>query len=301
MSEPSVQQPNDPYAETEVDLRSVWHRIRRYWWLPVGGAILGAIVGVLVAASSGGSYSAAALLYLGQPFTPAGGGQIQSLATNPRTVAEIVRSEAAIGKAADAAGVAPGRLHGNISSRAIIQAGQPRNTSALVEIKVVAATRAKAAAAANSLAKTVVAQTCDYVCPKVALLEDQIASSTSELNDIDARIRRANGQLALVQASGTLSDTDKLIAVTTLNNTLSFNEQRRGTVQTELFQNQQLLSLARNVEQSRVVQEAVGRSEVATSRRTAGAIGALIGLLVGALVACVAEPLVARRRSRTAT
>ena len=51
----------------------------------------------------------------------------------------------------------------------------------------------------------------------------------------------------------TISSTDKLIAISTFNNTISFSEQRRGTVQQELFQNQQLLSLAaeRRAEQDR--------------------------------------------------
>ena len=57
----------------------------------------------------------------------------------------------------------------------------------------------------------------------------------------------------------TISSTDKLIAVNTYNNTISFSEQRRGTVQQELFQNQQLLSLAENVEKSKIV--TAGRRE----------------------------------------
>ena len=51
-----------------------------------------------------------------------------------------------------------------------------------------------------------------------------------------------------------ISSTDKLIVISSLNNTISFSEQRRGTVQQELFQNQQLLSLAENVEKSKIVQ-----------------------------------------------
>jgi uncharacterized protein involved in exopolysaccharide biosynthesis len=301
MSQPSVPPDAEFDAETEVDLRSLWQRVRARWWLPVAGVVIGAILGVLVATGGGSSYSAAAIIYLGQPFTPSGGGQIQSLATNPRTANEIVHSEAAIRAAAAASGLRPSALRGNVSTRPIVQAGQPRNTSALVEVKVLASNRTKAAEAANSLSQTVIKQVSTYVTAKIALLEEQIGSSTNELAEIDARVRLANAQLALVQRSQTLSDTEKLIAVTNLNNTLSFSEQRRGTVQQELFQNQQLLSLARNVEESRVVQEAVGKSETATSRRNAAAIGALIGLLLGVLAAYLADPILARRNSSPAT
>ncbi len=98
----------------------------------------------------------------------------------------------------------------------------------------------------------------------------------------------------------TISSTDKLIAISTYNNTISFSEQRRGTVQQELFQNQQLLSLAENVEKSKIVQPAVASKTTATSRRNAALIGALIGLLLGALAAAVADPFLQRRAARSA-
>ena len=59
------------------------------------------------------STEAESLIYLGQPFTPAGGGQLQSLQTNPKTVSEIVRSEAGDQDrrrgSGHAAGAAPGQ------------------------------------------------------------------------------------------------------------------------------------------------------------------------------------------------
>ena len=58
--------------------------------------MLGAVVGLALALSGGSVWRAESIVYLGQPFAPLGGGQIQSLATNPRTVGEIVRSEAVV-------------------------------------------------------------------------------------------------------------------------------------------------------------------------------------------------------------
>jgi len=40
-------------AEREVDLESAWSRITARWWLPVGGLVLGAILGVLISVGSG--------------------------------------------------------------------------------------------------------------------------------------------------------------------------------------------------------------------------------------------------------
>ena len=116
----------DPDAEREVDLRSAWSRLAARWWLPVGGLVVGAILGVLVSIGSAQVYKAETLLYLGQPFTPGGGGQIQSLATNPKTVSETIRSEAALDAAAKAAGMRRAQLRGNVTSSTVTAAGQPK-------------------------------------------------------------------------------------------------------------------------------------------------------------------------------
>src|SRR5499426_810955 len=91
--------------EQEVDLSSGWKRLKARWWLPVGGLVVGAVIGIALALSGGTVWRAQTIVYLGQPFAPLGGGQIQSLATNPRTVSEIVRSESAIEAASQASGI----------------------------------------------------------------------------------------------------------------------------------------------------------------------------------------------------
>jgi hypothetical protein len=290
----------DPDAEREVDLRSALTRITARWYLPVAGLLIGAILGVLASVGGGDVFRARTLLYLGQPFTTSGGGQIQSLATNPKTVSQIIRSEAALRAASEASGLTLGQLRGKVTSAAVVSAGQARNVSPLVEITVDAEAGRKAEKAANSLADTVIGVVSTYVDQKIALLNKQIASSRAELTDIDARISNAVAQQQAVINDKTISSTDKLIAISTSNNTISFSEQRRGTVQQELFQNQQLLSLAVNVEKSHVVQAAVAGKTTATSRRNAALIGALIGLLLGALGAAVADPFLQRRAARSA-
>src|SRR4029079_9897720 len=125
------------------------------WWLPGGGLVLGAILGVLVSIGSGDVYKAEALIYLGQPFTPSGGGQIQRLQKNPKTVSEILRSEAATQTAAAAPRTSPAGLRGNVTSTPVVQAGQvARNFTPLVQIAVRAPTRVKAEKAATSYTGT---------------------------------------------------------------------------------------------------------------------------------------------------
>ncbi len=288
-------------AEREVDLRSAWERITARWWLPVGGLVLGAILGVLVSVGSGDVYKAEALIYLGQPFTPAGGGQLQSLQTNPKTVSEIVRSEAAIKTAATAAGMRPAQLRGNVTSTAVVQPGQvARNFTPLVQIEVRGPTKAKAEKASNSFANTVVGQVVPYITQKMKLLDAQIANDEQQLTEIATRIDAANEQQRIASADKSLSLAEKLLVSTNSNATVNAAEQRRGTVLQDLNSARQLHSLAENVELSRVVQPAVAVRASATSRRNAAVVGALAGLLLGALAAVVADPWLRRRSTAAA-
>jgi hypothetical protein len=284
-------------AEDEVDLRSAWRRVSARWWLPLAGVVLGAALGVLVSVGGGEVYRAETLLYLGQPFTPQGGGQIQTLQTNPRTVSQIIRSETALKKAAADSDLRVGQLRGNVSSQAIIQVGQARNVSPLVEISVEAPAAAKAERAADSLAASVIRQASSYVDRKIELLERQVAAAEEELERIDARTEQAQGQLQSILRNQSIPLAERLLVSTNLNSTIGFAEQRRATVQTELYANQQLLSLARNVEKSDIVQRASASRETATSRRNAAVIGGLIGLLIGVLAAYLADPVLTRRNA----
>jgi uncharacterized protein involved in exopolysaccharide biosynthesis len=285
-------------AEREVDLRSSWDRITARWWLPLGGLVLGAILGVLVSVGSGDVYRAEALIYLGQPFTSAGGGQLQSLQTNPKTVSEIVRSEAAIKAAANAAGMRPAQLRGNVTSTAVVQPGQvARNFTPLVEIQVRGPTRVKAEKAANSMANTVVTQVVPYVDEKIDLLEKQVGDGQRQLRDIAARIAAAQNQQDLAFGDDSLSLAEKLLISTNSNATINAAEQRRGEVLQELNIAQGLLAQAEHVELSRVVQPAAAVRTSATSRRNAAAVGALAGLLLGALAAIIADPWLRRRNA----
>ena len=291
----------DPDAEREVDLRSAWSRIAARWWLPVGGLVVGAILGVLVSLGSSQVYKAQTLLYLGQPFTPGGAGQIQSLATNPRTVSETIRSEVALEKAARAADMRLGQLRGNVTSSIVTTAGQPKNLSPLVTIQVLAPTRAKASKAADSLAASVIAQVSPYVLEKIRELEQQIANNQRQLAEVDRRIAIATQQQNLALAPDSpLSLTEKLLVSTNSNATINSAEGRRASIQSDLTSARQLLSLAENVERSRIVLPAAAQKASATSRRNAVAVGGLIGLLLGGLAAIVADPWIQRRSAASA-
>ena len=137
------------------------------WWLPLVGALVGAFIGLLLAVSGGSVWRAQTIVYLGQPFAPLGGGQIQSLATNPRTVGEIIRSQATLEAASKASGIPVSRLRSSISTKELVAVGQARGINPLMEIAVKGSGRARTELAADVLARRVTDNVSLYVKQKV--------------------------------------------------------------------------------------------------------------------------------------
>ena len=289
-----VSTPVDPDAEREVDLRSVWERIAARWWLPVLGTVLGLVIGFALALGGGKVYEAETLIQMGQPFSPNGGAPVASFITNGRAVAEIIRSEAALEKAAKASGLTVRALRGNVAS-AIVGASGPgaRPTGApLVTIKVVAAQPLKAEKAADALAAEVIDRTAaQYVDTKIKAFNDQLESIQEQLNTLVPRIA------ALEQAvtDDELGALDKLVLVSSLDNA----QARRGQLLDLQSDVQQQLALAENVEKTAVIEPAAAVKTTARSGRNGALIGGLIGLLLGCAAALVADPFLTRR-ARTA-
>ena len=282
-----------PPEEREVDLARWRAAVGARWWLPVGGAVAGAIVGALLALGGSDVYKAQALLSLGQPFSPNGTAPIQSYATNPRAVSEIVRSESAVKQAARAAGIGPGPLRGHVSVGTVgtaTGAGAARAGAPLVTITVQLHDAHRAELAANELARIVKARTTQkYVGTKIATFETQLESIDVQLQSIAQRISVFNAEINKAGLTGF----EKLVLVSQIDNA----EQRRGQLLQQQLQAQQQLALARNVESAQIVQQAAAVKSTARSRRNSILVGALIGLILGAIAAIVADSRAPRART----
>jgi len=186
-------------AEQEVDLTDVRRRLAERWWLPAGGLALGIVLGLVLSFGGGQVYKAEATVYLGQPFSPNGNAPVQSLATNPRTVGQIVRSEYALKRAARAAGVGVGVLRGKVSTATVAApAGQAKvGGSQLVVIGVQGRKPKRTEDAANELAKIVIDApgVSGYVRTKIAAFETQLASEQTQLNSLVPRVNALNAAL----------------------------------------------------------------------------------------------------------
>jgi gas vesicle protein len=283
--------------EQEVDLSSGWERLKLRWWLPVGGLLVGALLGLVLALASGSVSRAETTVYLGQPFAPLGGGQIQSLATNPRTVEEIVRSNAVLRDVSRKTRIPVRKLRASISTREIRDPGQLRGVNPLFEIAVKGdAPPGQIEEAADALAQHVVQDVSSYVEEKVKLLEQQIEVAQSQLKAVERRIQAAQEQQTAILSDQSIPLDQRLILSLNLNSTITTADARRTALQDDLYESQQYLTLADNVEKSRVVEPAAAEKTTARSSRTSLLVGALLGLLVGTVAALVAEPVMARRR-----
>lgn len=290
-------------AEREVDVRGWWEAVKRRWWLPVLGLALGLAVGYALALGGGEVYRAEATLYLGQPFSPNGGAPVPGLATNPSTVNEIVRSEAVLQRVAERSGMDLGKLRGNVSSRQVSPPAGRRvvaGTTPLIEVAVTGQNARVTARAANLLADEVVADVSPYVDDKIAALEERIAADERELAESERRLDLAQTELNRVLRDSSISTTDRLVLVTNFNATIGSLVERRGLVTQDLLEAKQALSLAENVEQPSVVEEAASRKTTARSVGRSLVVGGLIGLILGLLAAILWEPAERRFRLRTA-
>ena len=286
--------------EQEVDLSSAWQRLKLRWWLPVGGLVVGAVIGIALAVAGGSVWRAQTIVYLGQPFAPLGGGQIQSLATNPRTVGEIIRSEAALKRASEVSGIPVSRLRSAISTKELVAAGQLRGINPLMEITVKGSGKRKVELAAQALSLRVTQRVSAYVTEKVGQLQRTIDVSEGQLAAVEARIETAQRQQAQLNADPSIPLDQKLLLNLNLNSVITTADARRTALQDDLSEAQQLLNLAENVEKSRIVEPAAASKTTARSSRTSLLVGALIGLIIGAIAALVFDPIARRRRGTDA-
>ena len=277
-------------AEREVDLRRHWETITTHWWLPLAGLAVGLVIGYLISLGGAQVFKAKAVVYLGQPLSQ-GGLQVQSQATNPSTVRQIVTSEATIDAVARKVGLKPSQLRGHISTQAVTGNITRLGQNPLVAITVTGAFRGRAAAAANALALTVINSNslAGYSKTKIANLELLVGNEENALRILDRNIKAQ--QDALSRATG-LSTTDRLI----LGNQLTSLVQQELITTDQLTTNRQQLALAQDIEAPELTTRAVATKTTARSRRNTVLVAGLIGLILGGIAALLYEP--ARRTVR---
>jgi uncharacterized protein involved in exopolysaccharide biosynthesis len=272
-----------PDAEREVDLARWRRALVALWWLPIAGLVIGAIVGVLYSFHGSTNYKATALISLGQPTSP-GGALVPSYATNPRAVSQIVSGASNQEYAANKADMRPSALRGHVSVGTVGSAGAgSTRTQPLITLTVTGAHGKNVAAAANALAGEVVKlTTANYVRLKIRTFQKTLDNVEFQLNEITRQLVVINRALA---AAAKLDPLQQLVIVGQQNNA----ETRQGNLIAQQETLQQQLAFARAVEAAQIVEQAAPEKASAHSKSTSLVIGALIGLILGAILAIAGE------------
>jgi uncharacterized protein involved in exopolysaccharide biosynthesis len=272
-------------AEREVDLARWRRAVVALWWLPVAGLVLGAIVGVLYSFRGGTNYKATALISLGQPTSP-GGALVPSYGTNPRAVSQIVSGAKFQEEAANYADMRPAALRGHVSVGTIGSAGAgAARTQPLISLTVTGTHGKNVALAANKLADIVVKQTtAAYVETKISTFEATLANVTRQINGITSDLEVFKAALAEARRQK-LDPLQLLVIVGQEDNAVT----RQGNLIAQLETLQQQLVFAKQVESAKIVEPAAAVKAAAHTKSTSLVIGALIGLILGAIVAIAGE------------
>jgi hypothetical protein len=271
-------------AEREVDLGRYLDALVARWWLPLLGLVVGVLLGYLLAVGGKEVYQAEATVYVGTPYSPNAGSTLQSIATNPNAVARIARGQETIEVVSRESGMSPRELRAGVSTRAI-RSGAPRTApNQLYAVTVKGDRRREVTAATIAIATRIVDQVGGYARLKRKTFQDQLASDNRQLEAIDRTVDEAQAQLEGATGSERLTLATLLLAA----------EQKRGTLEQDRLQTQQLLALAEQVELPRVIDRGAATKTTARSTRNSIAVAGLIGLIIGLLAALLWEPIAAR-------
>src|SRR5919201_2697812 len=151
----------DVDAEEELELGRYWHALVIRWWLPLAGLIVGIVIGYLLSLGGHQVYQAKSTIYLGQPLSPTGTGQIQSLSTNPAAVKQVVLSPFWQHKVEQKVRLPNGSLRGHVSTQTVAGVAAALGRTGphpIVNTAVTGKRPAKIARAADALGQAAVDQ-----------------------------------------------------------------------------------------------------------------------------------------------
>ena len=272
--------------DAALDVGSWFATLARNWWVILGLAVLGAVVGAVVTIGSADEYTATSAVYIGQT-TDANGNPMPGLNSNARAATEFLASNAALAEAAELTGM--GMTAGYLGEATLVETPSGQTSSSAVNIVVMSVTDEsgrRAAAAANALADVLVANIAEGVEDKVVVLKRQLADGKAALAASVQRSTAAQKALrSLARESGVRADPSAAAPYVAIAQAAASEQQALQAANTE---KELMLLVARDVERPRLLYEAgVPDEPSGPSLALNVAAGALAGLVVGVLVAFV--------------
>lgn len=270
------------------------HAISDRWWLPVGGLVVGAIIGLLVSAGGGKQWTAKREIYLGNPLE--NGTALTSAPTSLGLASTYATSLYALRHAASASGLPVSRLSGNVSAKPIPGPTGTAQTqpAPLLLLSVTTASAAQADRAANYLASLVVSQFQPFTRTKLQIAKARLAQEQIQIGDINRRLTQAlNAQATLARSA---ANQPLVSEYTQISATLATE---RSMLDNDITAYKTLISQTKSVEAPRILSATRSASTSSTSRASSVLTGALIGLLLGLLAATFWQPTANSRHAES--
>jgi hypothetical protein len=297
----SVTPPVQPAGEVRVTEYA--RRAAKRWYVIVFAVVAAVLLVFLHGVSAATKQSsAAASVYLGQPFGPGGSSVLVGTPLSNSTISiTYVTAPQQIDAAARAAGIDHRNLRSHVSVLASGGAGTGAKATAAsgpptITITVEGPwTKRKVQTAANSLGQALITFANRYTTLKAKLISQRIVIEKSQLQAFTEAEQQAHKNISLIDASNA-QPLDKVAAESPFVSDLETAASQIGSLTTNLTNDQVSLVAARDIESASFISRASGHGVSAATRRHSLIIAAIIGLIVGIGLALAWESLRMRPR-----
>lgn len=273
-------------STSDIDLQTVANRLRRNWWVIALAAVIGISLGIGRTIIAPTTYTAQALVYLGQPVSP-NGGILTTVTSRAATALDIAQGADAVRNAASAAGVPARRVRDGlvVTTAQSPLASKLASAPMMMRITVTDRDGRVATVAADSISRHLIASTNTYVRDKQATAKRQIRSLEESITQLERQRTTALARVA--STSGTEQATWALLAS---NTGRDLTESR-----SQLDEVQSATALTKEIELSRMLDEPVATRNAQRPLAPAAFMWGLIGLLAG----CAGALIIGRRADQS--
>ncbi len=293
---------SDGPADTsgELDLGRYARRVAARWWI-VALCVALAVGITLLRRESGNApqlSEARAFVSIGQPLSPNGVPIPGTLTANVLFPTTFLSQAGVRDRAAREAGLEPGSLAGRVSTQAAGAAAARAGTSQQLFVTVRGPfTPEQAGAAANALSRLLVQETSRFQQSKLRLLTGRGDRLRRDIEALARDTTVVRARIARLEGPNRIDDLPRLILLNSLYGQLQANRGLSNGLREQVFDNDLLLASVRQVEQSRIVDEAEGRDVSGAASGSSGVVVAtILGLVVGILLALLSTTVRPLRR-----
>jgi hypothetical protein len=288
----------EPDEDVEIDIGRWLRRVLRRWYLVLATVVLAVLVASLGGAAGKQTYSARALIYLGQPFTPNLQPIGTSLSANPVYPKVYGTTDAVLDQVARISGLTRSQLKGGLSIAPVAGAiNSTTRTTPLVNVTVQGPWKDRIGKAANAEAAAITAKANGYQRAQRSILVPLVQQEKASLDNALERQKRAEANLRNIDKLKGLSDIERFIATQTAITTLNGITQFIGQIEDTYSTNAQVLAaLNDQISAASVVTPARVSRTTAASKGANYGVAIILGLVLGVLIAIASYAVIPERR-----